>query len=177
LETQRSGHSVRFFGADGDSWLFTPGLNLNAGKTYQLKFGYFSFFTQVPGEISSIEIKYGKATGAVAMTEGTLFKKTDISLASYDDIALLKDTIITFTANHTDVYYIGFHNLTPFTGESGAVPVITNISVTEQAPPITMALVLSGKTSNNYNVLNLKKNYQESTKSYEIQRSADGFYF
>lgn len=167
-----------FYGETGDSWLFSPGLKLAAGKTYQLKFSYFSFFQNEPNQISSIEIKYGKATGAVAMIEGTLFKKDDITLDSYDDIALLKDTIIELTPNITDVYYIGFHNLTPFTGEYGnVVPVITNISVTQHTISTAMPLVLLGKTSSDNNVLEWKQDNKKQARSYEVQRSGDRLSF
>ncbi len=46
-------YQVDFY--DANAWLFTPGIKLTAGKTYQLKFGYTSLFEYNPGDPSALK--------------------------------------------------------------------------------------------------------------------------
>jgi hypothetical protein len=116
---------------NADAWLYTPGLNLTVGKTYQLKFSYISLYEYNPGDPSSLEVKFGRQTGAAAMTSGLLFQKSDIT---NDEV--FRDTVIEFSPIQSGVYYIGFHNLSLFL--QGFL-VISKISVIEKpAPPVNL---------------------------------------
>lgn len=161
--------------SNANEWLFTPGLKLNSGKVYQLKFGYLSFASQSPGAISSIEVKYGEATGATAMTSGMLFKRDDIITDFNEDGWIdFEDTTIEIRPTHTGVYYFGFHNLTLF-DISGPVPIIGNISIEEKSTLRPTAFALTGKTNSDDNVLNWSNN--KAAGNTEVQRSSDGINF
>ena len=112
---------------NADAWLYTPGLKLTAGKTYQLNFSYLSLYEYNPGDPSSLEVKFGRETGAAAMTSGLLFQKTDIS---NDEV--FQDTVIEFSPDVTGVYYIGFHDMSLYLQGFLA---ISKISVTEKPGP------------------------------------------
>ena len=154
---------------DADLWLFTPGLNLIAGKTYNLKFSYASLWEYDPSNPASLEVKYGKATGANAMTSGLLFKKTDITNSD-----ALKDTAIEFSPYSSGIYYFGFHNLSLF--QKGAL-LLDNIDVSEKTATAVTAYVLNGKTDNSDNLLNWSVNNNEAVTAFEVQRSDDGINF
>ncbi len=160
-------YQVDFY--DANAWLFTPGIKLTAGKTYQLKFGYTSLFENNPGDPASLEVKYGNANGVAAMKPGTLFKKTDITNF---DAAI--DTVIEFTPGHSGAYYFGFHDMSLFF--QGWI-VVSNISVTEKTSLAATPFALTGKTNNTGNVLNWALNNKQNNSAFEIQRSADGINF
>jgi hypothetical protein len=166
------------FGTDANEWVFTPGLNLTAGKTYQLSFGYLSFPSQAPGAISSLEVKYGEATGAAAMTAGTLFKRDDI-VTDFDLAPMsFEDTTIEIKPNHSGAYYFGFHNITPYdNSQFGPVPVISNMSIAEKVAALVMPVVLAGETTNGGNALNWKATPNKKEKGFNVQRSTDGIHF
>ena len=166
-----------FYNDVPESWLFTPGLKLTAGKTYQLKFGYLSFPIYEEGEIASFEVKYGKATGAVAMTSGTLFKREDIVTDFNFAPESFEDTTIQFTPDQSGAYFIGFHNFTKrFNGHEGPVPVIRNITVTEKETMSQPFIVLNGKSASNDNVFTWKTRGNK-IKKIVLQKSKDGIHF
>jgi len=154
---------------DANAWLFSPGIKLIGGKTYQLKFGYLSFFEFNPGDPSSLEVKYGRANGVAAMKSGTLFKKTDITNS---DAAI--DTAIEFTPDRSGAYYFGFHDMSLFL--QGWL-VVSNISVTEKPSSIQTPYVLAGKTNSTDNILNWTSKNNKISKGFEVQRSTDGVHF
>ncbi len=170
-------HTLHGFSAN--SWLFTPGMHMLAGKTYQLKFGYLSYSTQTLGEISSLEVKYGKATGSDAMTSDTLFNRNDI-VTDFDEFGGINfvDTTIEISPTQSGAYYFGFHNLTQLNnGQPGPVLIIGNISLAEKTVSPTAPFVLSGKTINSGNVLNCTTQVDKTATGFELQSSADGIHF
>ncbi len=163
---------------DADDWAFTPGIKLSAGKTYQLKFGYLSYYEYNPGDPSKVEIKYGTAAGFAGMNSGTLFKKTIRTYAHYDENGGLpfRDTTIEFTPATTDVYYFGVHNLSINNYYSeGGFPIIGNFSISEKnSSPIAPLFALKGSTDNVNNILSWNNN---NINNIQIQRSNDGINF
>ncbi len=164
---------------DADAWMFTPGINLKAGKTYQLKFGYSSLFDYNPDGLASLEVKYGKATGDAAMTSGTLFKKTDISsydLYNVDPSSFIpEDTAIEFTPHSSGAYYFGFHDLSLI---EGGILFIIDISITEKTNSLKKSdVVLAGKSNVNDNILNWSFANNAKAGGFEIERSIDGINF
>ncbi|HEX7846336.1 MAG TPA: choice-of-anchor J domain-containing protein, partial [Chitinophagaceae bacterium] len=87
-----------------DDWFFIQGLNLTAGTSYRLKFYYKG--SDGPIWFERLEVKYGTAALASAMTSGTLFTDNNIvtNLAS-----AFTEGKVDFTPASTGVYYIGFH--------------------------------------------------------------------
>ena len=151
---------------DDDTWLFTRGLHLTGGKTYRLSFSYLAYANSNPGEIGSLEIKYGTGAGFKGMNSGVLFKKSDIN--SNDPQA---DTTIAFTPNHTNVYYFGIHDFTP---ANEGLPLVVNFTVDEKADlPIT----LNGTTNNTDNFLAWAINEPNNVSNIRVQRSSDGIAF
>lgn len=151
---------------DNDTWLFTKGLHLAGGKTYRLKFSYFTLYYNDPGELGSLEIKYGTGAGFKGMSSGLLFKKSDIS---GNDPQV--DTTIEFTPDRTQVYYFGLHD---FTAANEGSPIILNFTVDEKAEiPIT----LNGSTNNTDNFLSWKINEPENVSNIQVQGSSNGMNF
>jgi len=83
----------------GDDWFYMAPLNLAAGTTYRLKFYYKG---RSSNYVEKLEVKYGTANNAAAMTN-LLFSDTNIRSVSY----LKSET--DFAPVATGVYYIGFH--------------------------------------------------------------------
>lgn len=89
----------------GDDWFFTPGLNLVAGSSYTLSFvyrgglGVFDF-------LENLEVKYGLAASAAAMTT-SLYVDEDIDTSFDSDFTT---ATVSFTPTTAGVYYIGFHS-------------------------------------------------------------------
>ena len=122
-----------------NAWAFTLGFNLKAGKTYQLKFSYGSFWSYDPSDPASLEVKYGKACGAAGMTSGLLFSNADITNADN-----LLDTVISFTPGSSGVYYFGFHDKSLY---QKAALIFDNISLVEDLG-LRLAVINDDATSN-----------------------------
>lgn len=159
---------------DADNWLFTPGFKFEQGKTYNLKFGYYALYDYTEGDIASMEVKYGRATGAGAMTKGALFSKSDIGSPYVGDDIVRADTTIEITADTTGNYYIGFHNLST---QLQAGLVITNISVSEKMPALTEKLLLTGKTEIGGNILSWNNTEKNNANDFIIESSENGIDF
>ena len=82
-----------------NDWLFTKGLQLTGGVTYECGFGYKSG----SGYIEKLEVKIGSSASASEMTKGTIWQNT--SFTNWD----FKLGNGTFTPTITGTYYIGFH--------------------------------------------------------------------
>lgn len=85
-----------------DDWLITPGLQLEAGKVYDLSYIAHSAGTKYT---ETFEIRYGTAPTAAAM-EKELLAPTEINMKSIKRQAH-------FTPETDGVYYIGFHAMSP----------------------------------------------------------------
>jgi len=92
-------------GATANSWFFTEGISMTAGKTYRLSYLYGGTL----GSTNKIDIKYGLAPNASSMTN------------PLDTDSLIKgpgnSNIILFTPSASTVYYFGFKVFSaPFQG-------------------------------------------------------------
>jgi hypothetical protein len=87
-----------------DDWFFLRGLNLTSGTSYRLRFKYKA--SNGPTFIEKLEVKYGAAPNAAAMTTGTLFTNTNINNAVADPFI---QASVDFTPTATGDYFIGFH--------------------------------------------------------------------
>jgi len=85
---------------DMDDWFFTPGLNLNAGVTYQVKFNYRAQASYYP---EKLRVMWGLAPYPEEMTMGTIWDNPGISNTSYQEGSGL------FTPSVSGVYYLGWH--------------------------------------------------------------------
>lgn len=88
-------------------WLFTRGLHMQAGMSYQLQFKYrshSSFITE------ALEVKIGSAATA-ASQHTLLFTNTSITNTSYLTTTTGSGTgqVASFTPTASGIYYIGFH--------------------------------------------------------------------
>lgn len=153
---------------DNDTWLFTRGVTLTGGKTYNLQFGYLAYYLSNPGEVASIAINYGEGAGVGGMTAGNLFKKENFD--NFD----LKDTTIVFTPGHSGVYYFGIND---FSSIDGALPVIVNLSITEHTTSTFLPITLNGKINDENNILTWSMQDKENVGSFQLQRSSGGVNF
>jgi hypothetical protein len=86
-----------------DLWAFTPVLQMEAGKTYNI-----SFYVQLRDDYydyrmhESIEVKIGTAANAAGMTT-LLYSKNDEGFYEW------RQVLCQFTATTTGSYYVGFH--------------------------------------------------------------------
>jgi hypothetical protein len=86
-----------------DMWAFTPGLQLEAGKTYNI-----SFYMQLRDDYydksrhEAIEVKIGTAANAAGMTT-LVYEKNDEGFDEW------RQALCQFTAPATGTYYVGFH--------------------------------------------------------------------
>lgn len=85
---------------DMDDWVFSPGVNLTAGVTYQLKFYYRaqnSFFPE------KLELKYGTEKSVAGMTSAPLFYDDNITNTWSEE------AVCEITPSVSGVYYFGWH--------------------------------------------------------------------
>lgn len=94
-------HSIYHLENAADDWLFTPGLPVEEGKTYRLKFETYCS----TGYAERLEVKVGNAPEVVAMTT-TLAGPTDIP---WGDADVRRFQSVDFTAPATGTVYVGFH--------------------------------------------------------------------
>lgn len=83
-----------------NDWLFTPPLSMNAGSTYRVKFWFRARSASYP---EKLEVKWGSAQNATAMTSGAIFSNTNITNTTYTEGI---STII--APSTTGNYTIGF---------------------------------------------------------------------
>ncbi len=88
----------------GDDWLYTPALNLQAGVNYRMQFIYKALFA---GFNNTLEIKYGMASVATAMTSAAVYINNAIGNTGFQQASF------TYTVPQTGVYYMGIHCTTP----------------------------------------------------------------
>lgn len=84
---------------DANSWLFSRGLNLKAGKEILIKFKYRSLGTNVPLSLSIADQAY-----AFVQKGNVIWSKT-VNNDRYEE------AILSFTPQTTGVYYLGFNSL------------------------------------------------------------------
>jgi hypothetical protein len=98
---------IEWFSSSGmphNDWFFTPPFNLTAGTSYRL---VFHFSGQFPDDAEALEIKYGTAPNAAAMTSAAIYSNTNIINP------LFKQAIVDFTPSADGAYHIGFHSISP----------------------------------------------------------------
>lgn len=113
-----------------NDWFFIQGLNLEAGKTYTLSFKYKA--SDGPNWVENLEVKYGNAPNAAAMTSAAIFNETNIATNVDDPFATAN---VTFTVPSNGVYYIGFRC---YSDADMAFLYIDDISVESCAAPASV---------------------------------------
>jgi hypothetical protein len=91
-------------GMPHNDWFFTPPFNLTGGTSYRLVFYYSGQFAD---DIEALEVKYGNAPTAAAMTSPAIYSNTNIINP------LFKQVIVDFTPASSGVYHLGFHAISP----------------------------------------------------------------
>jgi subtilisin family serine protease len=66
--------------AAANDWLFTPSLSMNAGSTYRVRFWYRVRSASFP---EKLEVKWGNAQNATAMTSAAIFSNTNLINTTY----------------------------------------------------------------------------------------------
>ncbi|MDE7119298.1 MAG: choice-of-anchor J domain-containing protein, partial [Muribaculaceae bacterium] len=100
IETGRA-YALYHLNNAADDWLFTPGLPLEAGKTYHLAFETHCS----AGYPERLEVKMGTAADVASMAT-TILEPLDITWGDDDDRRFRS---VDFTASTTGTAYIGFH--------------------------------------------------------------------
>jgi hypothetical protein len=110
-----------------NDWFFTQGLNLVSGATYNVSFWYTGSGTTFP---EKLEVKYGTAPNAAAMTSPQIFNNSNITNSSF------VQATTSFIAPSTGTFYIGFHG---YSDANEFYLVVDDISVTiaPMAPTVT----------------------------------------
>jgi hypothetical protein len=87
-----------------DSWVFTPGMSMEAGAEYTV-----SFWVQLRGyggDHEALEVKIGNAATVDAMTV-SVYNENDQEITTWQQVTY------SFTPTASDTYYIGFHCYSP----------------------------------------------------------------
>ncbi|MDE6634849.1 MAG: choice-of-anchor J domain-containing protein, partial [Bacteroidaceae bacterium] len=108
-----------------DDWLMSPGIKLEAGKTYTISFEMRYILSS--GKKDSLDVHIGTAKEVAAMGETPLFTAT----ATSKDFDVKTGTL---TVEADGVYYIGFHAVS-LKEESGNMG-LCNFSMTAESPEI-----------------------------------------
>ncbi|RZK21870.1 MAG: T9SS type A sorting domain-containing protein [Hymenobacter sp.] len=106
----------------GNDWVFTRGLSLRAGYTYQLQFKYAA---ANPTYAEALEVKYGTSATPAGQTN-SLFSNTAISNGTFATTTASQVPVIRPTAD--GIYYIGFHAIS---APDSYVLLVDDIQVTE----------------------------------------------
>ncbi|MFW5726061.1 MAG: choice-of-anchor J domain-containing protein, partial [Bacteroidota bacterium] len=83
-----------------DDWFFSPGLNLIAGETYEVKFYYSVAGINYP---EKLKVMWGDEPNASGMTGGILWNNDDLTNTEY------LEATATFTPGESGIYYVGWH--------------------------------------------------------------------
>ncbi len=83
-----------------NDWLFSPGLFLTGGNTYQVTFWYRVFGAIYP---EKLEVKWGANNNSGAMNSSPLFRQTSLTNEGYAQASA------TFTPTASGTYYLGWH--------------------------------------------------------------------
>ncbi|MBP5387486.1 MAG: choice-of-anchor J domain-containing protein [Prevotella sp.] len=123
---------------DADDWLITPAFELKKGQTYQLKFNAYNELE----DTETIDIFMGTGSTASALT-------TNIMPATTVTAITATTFTVTFVADNTDFYRIGFHHRTTGNPYFNFLYIdnITLEEVTSQAAPaaVTDLIVTPGE--------------------------------
>lgn len=113
VDANNDGKSWRYYGGeifcsgsdnnDMDDWLFTPALNLEAGKTYRFSFLTFAYNNSLG---SRGEVKMGSAADPQSMSI-EIMPVTEIKGVRKNNVPKVFD----ITPQQTGTYYIGFHGM------------------------------------------------------------------
>lgn len=105
-----SSYYVKYYAYDSkhpaDDWLISPGIKLEAGKDYKVKFWIYASSTE---ELSLKMAKDGTATALSADDAITLFEFNQDLTASGDRNIDCHQPTNTITVSETGTYYFGFH--------------------------------------------------------------------
>lgn len=88
-------------GPDPDSWFYTQGINLQAGKVYKIKFGYSAYMSP-----QSFKVAYGTSPVNTSMTN---IIQEFLNIPSIPFDAPFIPASLTVTPSITGVYYFGFN--------------------------------------------------------------------
>jgi subtilisin-like proprotein convertase family protein len=143
-----------------NDWFFLQGLNLVAGKTYTLNFKYKA--SDGPDFLENLEVKYGNAPNAAAMTSAAIFSETNISTNVNDPFATAS---VTFTVPADGVYYIGFRC---FSDADQAFLYIDDVSVESCPTPTEVTAISTLPTS-------VTVNFTSGGNSFVVEYGPVGF--
>ncbi len=113
-----------------NDWYFIRGLNLEAGKTYQLTFFYRAQYTYPAAEF---EVRWGTSPTPSGMFSPALF--TIVTPSSFTPYP---QATVNVTPTSTGTYYFGWHSTNPPNGNSPYIDDIT-ISTNPCAAPLTVS--------------------------------------
>jgi hypothetical protein len=83
-----------------NDWLFSAPLQLTAGQSYRVRFWYRA---RSASYVEQMEVKWGNAANATAMTSPAIFSNTNIVNTTYAE-----GTTIAFTPTSSGIYHVGF---------------------------------------------------------------------
>lgn len=83
-----------------NDWLFSPGLALTGGATYQVGFWYRVYGSSYP---EKLEVKWGAGNTSAAMTSAAIFQRTSLTNTTY------AQGTATFSPATSGTYHLGWH--------------------------------------------------------------------
>jgi hypothetical protein len=146
-----------FGDGDVDSWVYTNGLLLTGGLSYQIHYRYGNNSTSYAEKLA---VKYGTTTDASSMTT-LLADHTNI------DDATPHDTTVSFTPATTGTYYIGFH---AHSIEDQYLLYVDSIMVTLAPCDAAVALTTSNITSSSADL-----SWTGNAAQYTLEYGSSGF--
>ena len=105
-----------------DAWLYTPALNLTAGKAYDISF--WITLAGYGGAYERLEVKLGTEATSTGMTELVYDSGPSTQYSDWTEISYM------FVPETTGTYYLGFHSISP---ADVNFTIVDDIRVTEMA--------------------------------------------
>ena len=153
-----------------NDWLFTQGLALTGGVTYQLSYKYMNDGT-LPSSANyypeKMKVMYGLQPDDASMT---------FPLADYPVVASASaiSASVSFTPASSGTYFIGFH---AYSSADQDLLILDDVAViTDPTTPVSL-LNFEGSRVSLGNLLSWTTASELNNKGFELQRSADGVEF
>lgn len=161
-------YNDNFFQTPSDDWFFLPAFTSTAGHTYKISFGYKAANNIFP---EALQVKFGNAATAAAMTSAVLYNNSNILNINY------ATATADFMPGFSGPVYIGFRCYTSSPGAFGLY--IDDVLVTDPAAlPLPLSLLsFNGSRQGDYNVLQWKTAASFNTHRFVVEYSLNGSSF
>ena len=149
-----------------NAWFMLPGISLEGGRSYRLKFKYKVSDTLMGNQ--KVEVRIGTEFNNNIASWVPIYKNVKLNELRF------KDTSLLFATPVNEVYFLAFRCISD---KGVASLLLDDIEITTVLPSPVKLITFSGIKVGNKNVLNWKTSAEIKNKQFELQKGADGINF